>query len=138
MLNTRIIKRVIAIMAVLALSMLLILLFCGFQEQPYPATLCEALLLAGSVTVIQGVVGALIAVLLEYWPAWDGLPPRSKRPIIFGLCLVVPILALVARGAACGTQLTLDAFYLAVLAGCIAFTTSQFAHIPKLPSRKRS
>ncbi len=120
---------------VLIFLVLAALLVMGFQAVEPPATLCEALALLGTVALINMLVGAFVAALVEYWPAWEGLPPKWKRPIIFVFCLVVPLISLLARYALCGAVLNQDTAYVAFVAGLAAFTGSQFAHIKKLPSR---
>jgi len=132
--KSRIWRKVLLIVAILTLVVIMVVSLCGFQEQPYPPTLCEALLLIGTAVFIQTAAGAFIAALVEYWPAWEGLPPKWKRPIIFGFCLAVPLVSLVVRVALCGSVLNEDTVYLAAAAGAFAFAGSQFAHIYKLPS----
>ncbi len=121
------------------LTLLVIAAFAitAFRAISPPETLCGALAMGGTVAGIQAVVGALISLLIEYWSGWKELPPKSKRPIIFGLCLVVPILSLVVSVYVCDVELTKDAIYLAALTACIAFTTADFTHIRKLPPKKR-
>lgn len=111
------------------------LLIMGFQADVPPATLCDALALMGTSAAVGLLLGAFIAVLLEYWPAWEGLPPKWKRPIVLLFCLVVPLVSLVSRFALCAAVIDQDTIYLAVLAGITAFTGSQFAHNFKLPSK---
>ena len=126
-------RQILAAMVVL-LTLLMVATLCAFQEQPYPPTLCEMLLLFGTAAVIQTGAGALVSVLVEYWPAWAGLAPKWKRPIILAFCLVLPLASLGARALLCGAAMTQDTLYLGAAAGAFAFVGSQFAHIPKLPS----
>lgn len=119
--------------AIVLLAIVVGLIVCAFQEAPYPATLCEALEMMGTSAVASAATGVLVFILLEYWPAWDGLAPKWKRPIVFGFCLVVPVLSLLARVALCAAILNQDTIYLALAAGVWAFGGSQFAHIYKLP-----
>ena len=124
---------------IMAVAMALLLIFmvatlCAFQAQPYPPTLCEMLLLFGTAAVIQTGAGALVSVLVEYWPRWAGLPPKWKRPIIAAFCLVLPLASLGVRALLCAAAVTQDTLYLAAAAGAFAFVGSQFAHIKKLPS----
>jgi len=127
-------RRILALVAIVILVALLIVSLCGFQDQPYPPTLCEALLLLGTAAFIQTAAGALIAVLVEYWPAWKLIVPKAKRLVVIGFCLVFPVAALGARVLLCGAVMTQDTLYLAAAAGAFAFLGSQLAHIYKLPS----
>lgn len=120
---------------VLALLALTSLALCGFQGATYPLTLCGALELLGTAAVVNVLLGAFISALVEYWPVWEGLAPKLKRPVILGFCLVVPVASLIVRSALCGALVDQDSIYLAFMAGVAAFTGSQFAHIPQLPSR---
>lgn len=126
-------RRMLAVVAVISL-IVMALSVMGFQAVEPPSTLCEALTLVGTAAVINLLLGAFIAALVEYWPAWEGLPAKSKRPIIFGFCLVVPLVSLLASYALCSGVIDQDTIYLAFMAGLAAFTGSQFAHIKKLPS----
>ncbi|HUW95111.1 MAG TPA: hypothetical protein VMW58_04945 [Anaerolineae bacterium] len=127
-------RKLLSVVAVLALLVIMVATLCGFQEQPYPPTLCEFLLLIGTAAFIQIAAGAFVSVLVEYWPAWSELPPKWKRPIMFGFCLVVPVGSLLARAFLCGAGIDQDVIYLGMMAGLAAFAGSQFAHIRKLPS----
>lgn len=97
--------------------------------------LCETLASGLKSSVIGLVVGAFVAVLVEYWPAWRGFSPKWKRPIIGLFCLVVPLGSLGLGYMFCGTAIDENAVFLALAAGFAAFTSSQFAHIYKLPSK---
>lgn len=126
-------NRLLTIVLVGALALVSFALM-AFQQAAYPPTLCEALGLLGTAAVVNALLGAFIALLLEYWPAWEGLVPKLKRPVVFGFCLVVPVASLIARSALCGAVIDQNVIYLAIMAGITAFTGSQFAHIYKLPS----
>lgn len=116
----------------------LALALLGFQAQPYPPTLCEALELLGTVALIEVAVGAIIAAAVEYWAGWASLAPKAKRPILFAFCLVVPLGSLGLRVLFCGAAVDQNVIYLATMAGLeasAAFMGSQMAHIYKLPSK---
>lgn len=128
------VARLVVFVATILLAASVILLLSGFQDQPYPPTLCEALAQIGTAVFIEMALGAFIAMCVEYWPAWEGLPTKLKRPIVVGFCLVVPVISLGARGLLCGAVIDQNTIYLAAAAGAFAFMGSQFAHIYKLPS----
>lgn len=130
----RLLRRMLVVVALISL-VVVALSVMGFQAVEPPGTLCEALALLGTAALINVLLGGFVAALVEYWPAWEGLPPKWKRPIIFAFCLVVPVISLLARYALCGGVIDQDAIYLAFMAGLAAFTGSQFAHIYKLPGR---
>lgn len=119
---------IVALLAALALTL------SAFQGVNPPSTLCEFLVLLGTSAFVNLLVGAFVAVLLEYWPAWDGFAPKVKRPIVLGFCLVVPVVSLIGQNLLCGVGINPDAIYIAIVAGVMAFTGSQFAHTYKLPS----
>jgi len=104
------------------------------QQVAPPATLCGFLAEMMGVTLINAIVGVAISWLVEYWPWWAEAPPKWKRPIILGLCLVVPLGGLGLSYVLCAPVITKDAIYLAIMAGLAAFASSQFAHIRELPS----
>ena len=122
------------VIVMLLALVVLALALSAFQGPAPPGTLCEALAWLGTSAAISLLLGGFIAALLEYWPAWGGFAPKIKRPMVFGFCLAVPVLSLIARYFLCGAVMNQDTIYLAMLAGMITFTGSQFAHIPKLPS----
>ena len=126
-------RRMMTVVALISL-IVVALSVMGFQAVEPPSTLCEALALLGTAAFVNILLGAFVAALVEYWPRWEGLPAKSKRPIMFGFCLVVPVLALLASYVLCNAVVTQDSLYLAFMAGLAAFTGSQFAHIYKLPS----
>ena len=96
---------------------------------------CDALVWLQSVEgVVAGVLGVGLSWLIDYVPGFVGLAPRWKRLIILGLCLGVPLLSvLVAVWTGCFGVPSGDAIWQAVAAGAVAFSTSQIAHLPKLP-----
>ena len=110
------------------------LALCAFQGGALPETPCEALTWIGTSAGIGMLLGVAVSAALEYWPAWEGFAPKIKRPIVLGFCLVVPVLSLVGQSLLCGAGIDQQALYRALLAGIAAFTASQFAHIPQLPS----
>ena len=82
---------------------------------------------------IGAVVGAVLSVVVEYWPWFDQLKPLWKRAVTFGLCLVVPVLASVLGVATAGWPGTWDGtFWPALAAGFAAFVASQAVHSRKL------
>ena len=125
-------KKLFAVLVIIAL-LAMVQVAMEAKEAELPETPCEALEMLGTAPVIQIGIGAFTALLLEYWPAWKGLPSKSKRPIVFGFCLVVPVLALLGRAGLCGAEVNLQTLYEAALVGGVAFVTSQFVHIKQLP-----
>lgn len=99
-----------------------------------PPTLCEFLAEMGTVAMINLIVGIAMSGAVEYWPWWETAPVKWKRPIILGLCFVVPVLGLGLSYVLCGGVVTQDTIYTAIMAGLAAFMSSQLAHIRKLPS----
>lgn len=82
---------------------------------------------------VSAVVGALLSVLVEYWPVFDTWAPRWKRATMFLLCLVVPVLASGLGIASAGWPATWEAtFWPALVAGFTAFVSSQAVHVRKL------
>jgi len=82
------------------------------------------------------IVGVIVSGLVEYWPAWAGFDHKAKRPILLGLCLIVPFV-----GLAVGIQLCSLAWetwwWTCLVAGGSAFVGSQMAHIRTLSSGGR-
>jgi len=84
---------------------------------------------------VNVIVGALLSVVVEYWPAYDALEPKWKRLGMAGLCLLVPFLATVAAVAtgefgAWGDWAT--TWWPVLLSAFAAFTGATVAHIRKL------
>jgi hypothetical protein len=127
-------KKLLAVITVLVVCLTAIPTIGAVVQEP-PETLCGALEMIGTAPIIQLAAGAFAAMLLEYWPKWKDIAPKWKRPIVFVFCLVVPVVSLLGQVATCGAVLTPDRLYQALVAGALAFASSQFAHIYKLPSR---
>ena len=82
---------------------------------------------------IAAIVGALVSVLVEYWPWFGQLDALRKRAVTFGLCLVVPLVAAGLGVATSGWPGSWEGtFWPALLAGFTAFTASQVVHSRKL------
>ena len=84
---------------------------------------------------ISAAVGALLSIILEYWPQFDALASRYKRLVFFVLCMAVPL-----AGAALGI-LTAEwpagfeaTFWPALVAGFVAFASGTALHARKLAS----
>jgi MFS superfamily sulfate permease-like transporter len=127
-------RKLLTVIAVLALCLAAIPTIGAVVEEP-PDTVCGALEMLGTAPIINLAVGAFVAALLEYWPKWSEVAPKWKRPIVFVFCLVVPVVGLIGRVAFCGAVINPDEIYRALSAGALAFASSQFAHIYKLPSK---
>jgi hypothetical protein len=81
------------------------------------------------------VVGVLISVIVEYWPAFDLLLPRWKRLAVAGFSFAVPVLATVLAvvsgewgqwGDWAGT------WWPALVSGFAALSAATLAHTRKL------
>lgn len=70
----------------------------------------EALIYASGIGIAV-IVGFVISVLLDYWPAYADLTTAQKRALYAGFCLVVPIGAATLRGALGYTPWTFDPLY---------------------------
>ena len=97
--------------------------------------LCAWLLkLTAENLAVSAFVGALWSFVAEMFPRFNDLSYSGKRWAMLGLCLSIPILALVVSvfGLACpGAAITPDSVAQALAAGCAAFATSQIAHLRK-------
>ena len=95
--------------------------------------LCGWLLqLAGENLAVSAFVGALWSFIVDMFPQFVDMSYAAKRWIVFGLCLGVPVLALVvaAYGLSCvGAVLTVETIAQALAAGCAAFAGSQIADL---------
>ena len=82
---------------------------------------------------INAIVGLILSYAVEWYPNWENLPSRIKRPVMLAVCMIVPLLALTI-GLVTGTQSgdfnTL--WWPVIVAGFTAFATSTVAHIRKL------
>jgi hypothetical protein len=83
---------------------------------------------------VAAVVGVLLSYIVEFWPQYQSLESRYKRLVIAGLCFVVPV---VATALSCASGMTVwgdwpDTWWPALVAGFVAFSSNQFAHMRKL------
>lgn len=93
----------------------------------------EALLYASGPGV-AAVVGVVLSFVVEYWPAYTGLPARQKRLVFIGLSLAVPVIAATLRGLWGYAEWGWETLYWpAILSGGTAYLTGQVAHLRKLP-----
>ncbi len=91
--------------------------------------------LAGENLAVAAFVGALWSFVIELFPQFAEMSYAAKRWLMFGLCLSVPVAALLLAvyGIGCpGAALTVDALAVAIAAGCTAFAGSQIAHLRKV------
>lgn len=96
-------------------------------------TWCEFLDFLRSVQGLTvAVFGIGLSYLVELWPAFETLSERVKRYVIMGICVGVPVLALLLAAVTCDVVLDGEAVWQAVMAGGIAFGASQFAHSREL------
>ena len=82
---------------------------------------------------VAAVLGVALSIIAEYVPKFATLAPRWKRLVILAVCVAIPVAALLlAWYTGCVAQPDGEAVWQAVLAGGIAFATSQLAHTPQL------
>jgi hypothetical protein len=82
---------------------------------------------------VNAIVGALLSVLVDYWPWFGRLTALWKRAVTLVLCLVVPLSSAGLGVATVGWPATWEGtFWPAVLAGFTAFVGSQVVHSRKL------
>jgi len=91
----------------------------------------ELMLLSSSNAAVAVIVGVLWSIITEKLPLaqWSF---AAKRILVFGLCLVVPIGALLFGAFLwhCpGMAVTFQSVLVALETGCVAFTSSQIAHL---------
>ena len=95
---------------------------------------CKALEYAKTVEGILAIVfGVGMSYLLDVFPKFEELDAKAKRYIVMGICVAVPVAALLLSWATkCIPTLTGEDIWQAVMAGGLAFGASQFAHARKL------
>ena len=81
---------------------------------------------------INAVIGFVLSFVVEWFPTYTGLPSKTKRLVMLGLCLVVPVLSLVGLVLIGVSSFNQDAVWAAVLAGFTAFLGSQVAQARQL------
>lgn len=47
--------------------------------------------------LVSVIVGFIISLLIDYWPAYQNMTTQQKRALFFGLCMVVPVSAACLR-----------------------------------------
>jgi len=81
---------------------------------------------------VSALVGAILAIVAEFWPAFQDLERRWKLVVIMALSFVIPLAATglgLYRGIVTGT---LEAVFMALQAGALSFFATQIAHIPDM------
>jgi hypothetical protein len=84
---------------------------------------------------IAVIVGVVISVGVEYWPAYDQLLPKWKRLVFFGLSLAVPLMATalaVATGEWGAWADLRGTWWPALVAGFVAGGTGTLYHTRRL------
>ena len=120
------------VLAVLAVASLLVVAQGGIPTDS-PCEFISWLMTSAGTNIA---VGAIVSLLVEYVPQWSEWGPKKKRPILFGLCLIVPFVGLAIGTQICG--LSWETWWWTVLvAGGAAFVGSQMAHIRALDGGKR-
>jgi hypothetical protein len=49
---------------------------------------CEFLAQGWNATALAALAGAVIAIIIEYFPAFQDLPPRTRQLVYMGLCVL--------------------------------------------------
>ena len=81
------------------------------------------------------IVGLILSVVVEWWPAYGKLAPRVSRLAFFGLCIAVPMLAATARAALGFAEWSFDPLYWhAIWQGMGAAGVGTLLHARKLPN----
>ena len=89
----------------------------------------EALIYASGIG-ISVIVGFVISVLLDYWPAYAELTTAQKRAVYAGFCLVVPVGAATLRGLLGYTPWTFDPLYWhAIWSGVATWIAGTLVHL---------
>lgn len=83
---------------------------------------------------INAIVGFILSFVVEYWPAYDNLPPRKKRLVVGAFCFVIPVAALLAKVALGYELIDRNTLWSVLVNGFAAFTGSQAAHLRSLKS----
>ncbi len=100
-------------------------------------TLVQALEFAAKVGV-PAIAGAIVSFLAEYWGWYQLQPPKSKRLMFLGVCMIVPLLAtlgLILLGTAPNDA---ETWFQGLAAGFAAFWGSQVEHTKALPTAAES
>lgn len=114
----------------LLLALLPVLVAAGPVAEP-PSFDAFLQLLSGP--LVAAAAGLALSVGVEYWRAYDNLEARWKRLIFFGLCLIIPVMAAVLRGALGYVPWSFDPLiWSAIWNGCAAGGIGTLAHTRKL------
>ena len=84
---------------------------------------------------VNGAVGIVLSVLVEYWPWYAGLEAKMSRLIFAALCFAIPICATVAAIATGEFGVWADwagTWWPAIVAGATAAFAGTLAHTRKL------
>jgi len=96
-------------------------------------TLPEFLLYLMQNNGVQATFGFLLSFVLEEWPWYENLQGKAKRFFVLGIHLAIPVVASIISMAAGYRPWSFEATtWPALVAGFLAFTTGQVAHIRKL------
>ena len=94
-------------------------------------------LAAASGPLVSAIVGFLLSWVVEWWPAYNNWPSRSKRLVYFALCLVVPVGAACLRAALGYVPWSFDPLiWHAIWNGFVAGGVGTIAHTRKLAGKK--
>ena len=102
--------------------------------------MCEILLkLISDNVFLAGAIGTAWSWLIEFAPLLDGLEKARKRLAVLALSISIPMAALIlgAYVFSCEMAVNAESVMTAFIAGVLAFTASQIAHLYLGPSESR-
>lgn len=86
--------------------------------------------------LISAIAGVVLSFAVEWWPAFNSWPSKTKRAVYLGLCLIIPVGAACLRAALGYVEWSFDPLiWHAIWSGAIAGWTGTLAHIRKLGSQ---
>lgn len=102
--------------------------------------MCEILLkLVADNVVLASAIGTVWSWAIEFFPLLGKLENPQKRLVVFGVSIAIPMgaLALGTYVFDCGMEVTVETAFTAFIAGVLAFTASQIAHLYLGPSESK-
>jgi hypothetical protein len=90
---------------------------------------CALLSWLGTSAGVNVILGALMSGALEQWPFWAAhFEAWQKRVLVALMSLVIPVFAVLITIVGCGREASFDTLWSALVAGGMAFASSQGAH----------
>jgi hypothetical protein len=130
-------RRLWLALVLLALALMLAALAVPAQAQGAEGDIptFDAFLVFLSSTGVAAAAGIVLSWVIEYWPAYEALAPKTKRLAYFGLCLVLPIGAALLRWGLGYVDLTFDPLlWHALWNGAAAGGIGTLFHTRQLPA----